>query len=394
MMEDVFPVPKKSRFRSVTIEEVFDDDSSSAPKAMTYTQPSEVIEPDDSSMEGLLKTSPTEATSLFGTTSTASAAAKNVSSSTANSVIFNALQSAGAAAKSSPFGTGKSSAPKEPSKLRSSFIVEEEKSEVDEQKKDSGVEHEPVKAKAASSFFAFTPSSSSAPAFNPFAPMSSAKTNGITSAHSPAAISEDPKAAVKKLDPSLLSAYSFNFPSSSDGFSGGADLLAAREAAKAVPVSALPTFDLKRAASNQTAGPSTLPSPASTSVPAAAPKAFNWAAAGKEPKPASDGQEWTCGTCMLKNPASATEQCTICETPRPGAANTDKPANKELQPQSVFPKPMPAPAPSVKAFDWASAGAKPKPQGASASATWTCGTCMLQNPASATEKCTICEAPR
>ena len=27
--------------------------------------------------------------------------------------------------------------------------------------------------------------------------------------------------------------------------------------------------------------------------------------------------EWTCGSCMLKNPASETEKCQVCETPRP-----------------------------------------------------------------------------
>ncbi|ORY33450.1 hypothetical protein BCR39DRAFT_557135 [Naematelia encephala] len=62
---------------------------------------------------------------------------------------------------------------------------------------------------------------------------------------------------------------------------------------------------------------------------------------------------WTCSLCMLQNPVTATEKCTICEAPKP--------------------KPASAPAPA---------------------ATWTCSLCMLQNPASATEKCTICEAPK
>jgi hypothetical protein len=34
--------------------------------------------------------------------------------------------------------------------------------------------------------------------------------------------------------------------------------------------------------------------------------------------------------------------------------------------------------------------APPKPGGAS----WTCSTCMLMNPATATDKCTVCDSPR
>jgi hypothetical protein len=33
-------------------------------------------------------------------------------------------------------------------------------------------------------------------------------------------------------------------------------------------------------------------------------------------KPAPTGSDWTCDTCMLKNPPTATEKCTICESPR------------------------------------------------------------------------------
>ncbi|WVR00164.1 hypothetical protein IAU59_007306 [Kwoniella sp. CBS 9459] len=83
-------------------------------------------------------------------------------------------------------------------------------------------------------------------------------------------------------------------------------------------------------------------------------------------KSAANAAEWTCSLCMLKNPASATEKCTVCENPKPASA-----------PAPLFK--ASAPAASVSS---------------TSSGPWTCSLCMLQNPASATEKCTICEAPK
>ncbi|WRT70210.1 uncharacterized protein IL334_007205 [Kwoniella shivajii] len=87
--------------------------------------------------------------------------------------------------------------------------------------------------------------------------------------------------------------------------------------------------------------------------------------------PASTGiapsTEWTCDLCMLKNPATATEKCEICETPKP-----DKSASAATATPSI------------------SFGLTSNPNTASASGDWTCPLCMLQNPASATEKCTVC----
>ncbi|WVW86187.1 hypothetical protein I302_108228 [Kwoniella bestiolae CBS 10118] len=81
--------------------------------------------------------------------------------------------------------------------------------------------------------------------------------------------------------------------------------------------------------------------------------------------------EWTCSTCMLKNPGSAKEKCTICEEPRPKA------------------KSQQAPQTSSNGF-----GGFGLPQAKASNDQWTCSTCMLKNPESAKEKCTICEAPR
>jgi hypothetical protein len=83
---------------------------------------------------------------------------------------------------------------------------------------------------------------------------------------------------------------------------------------------------------------------------------------------ASASGEWTCDTCMLKNPDSAEEKCTVCEARRP------------------------APRPAGASFVFGSA--PPKPSTTSAGGPWTCSLCMLQNPDSAKEKCQICQAKR
>lgn len=99
------------------------------------------------------------------------------------------------------------------------------------------------------------------------------------------------------------------------------------------------------------------------------------------PKKDAPSGQWTCGLCQLQNPASATEKCTICEAPKPGA-------------KAAAPAPaptMPPAAPATGGFNFAGSGFKPP---ASASGAWTCDTCMLQNTASDTEKCSVCEAPK
>jgi hypothetical protein len=80
----------------------------------------------------------------------------------------------------------------------------------------------------------------------------------------------------------------------------------AQEEAKSVPKSSLPSFDFSLVALNHIA---------EVSKPAPVPvKAFDWGAAGMK-KP-SGGGEWTCSTCMLLNPTTATDKCSICQTPR------------------------------------------------------------------------------
>ncbi|EPS94541.1 hypothetical protein FOMPIDRAFT_1026147 [Fomitopsis schrenkii] len=86
----------------------------------------------------------------------------------------------------------------------------------------------------------------------------------------------------------------------------------AKDKARTLPQAKLPTYDLK-ALSSPGAGPSKAPAASSSS------KGFNWDAAGMaKPTPTPAGS-WTCSTCMCANDAKATEKCAVCEAPRPGA---------------------------------------------------------------------------
>ncbi|CAK9782982.1 hypothetical protein CC85DRAFT_329080 [Cutaneotrichosporon oleaginosum] len=121
--------------------------------------------------------------------------------------------------------------------------------------------------------------------------------------------------------------------------------------------------------------------PAASAPPAAPFVGFDFGGAGLKP-PAKSAGEWDCDVCSLKNPATATEKCTICEAPKPGAnaagACAPAPASASTPPTSA--------AKSGFKFVF---GSKPDAPG-----DWTCDTCMLKNPASATEKCSVCETPK
>ena len=96
---------------------------------------------------------------------------------------------------------------------------------------------------------------------------------------------------------------------------------------------------------------------------------LNGTAVRTPPTSSSEGLTWTCGLCMLKNPASATTKCQICEAPKPQLDTSAK----------------------TKASVSVS---MPKKAGPSGEGEWTCGLCMLKNPGSAREKCLICDEKR
>lgn len=323
--EDFSRVTKKQKqMNEVTVEEIDDEDMDLT--VPLTSKPAEIIEPGDAPVAG----NEIKSTSAF------SASAFGSSNGLSNG---SGPHSSGAAAKSSSpptpvFGQLKSSAPKEPSKLRTSFTAPE--NDVPTAKANVSPLH--------------TPAPSNMPFFgkaNGFVP----PTQMQASIQTPTLKTKDPKAAALDLDYASLPVYAFNFtPTPLTNINTNAVHASAKAKAAKTPLSSLTTFDF------------------SQSAPAV--RTSDWAVADPKPPAQTSGAAWKCSTCDLQNPASATEKCTICEAPRPavGAAAT----------------------PAVKGFDWAAAGMKP----VNAKAGWKCGTCDLQNPASATEKCAICESPR
>ena len=275
------------------------------------------------------------------------------------------------------FGGAKISVPKEPSKLR--YSVQPESSSSSSPASSPPVDAAPI--------FGLPPSSSA----NPFGSFSSAF--GKPAAPPPPQVETPPKpdmakgsssAAPDVVKPTVMpydsSAASLNLPSSP---TEAAKVVYASSlptydftvalttvpsvheqfanAVKAAPITSLPTFDF------DAAKPAPAP-PASVPVPQAQ-TSFNWAAAGiKPPQASANDGSWECSSCNLKNPASATTECQICEAKRPGVAAAAAPA---------------------MAFDWAKAGMKPP-----TSTGWKCSVCACDNPASATEQCTVCESPK
>lgn len=250
----------------------------------------------------------------------------------------------------------KSSAPKEPSKLRYSYQVD--KVEV-------------VAASATSTPppapSLFTPPTATLP------PVSSLFTPSTTPAPSlPHSIAGLSKAKFSPQDEALamniddLPKYSFTVKETV--YPAGPSSETARKAASEAPVSSLPTFDIR-------------------AIPAKDINGFNWTAAGLKPPTPSAGSKWTCALCSLENPDSAKEKCTVCDAARPGVSRS-----KPVPTTATSPVPPAPPAPPVKAFDWSAAGLAPPPKPSGGS--WTCSSCTLLNPATATDKCTICDAPR
>ncbi|KAF5373226.1 hypothetical protein D9615_007490 [Tricholomella constricta] len=260
--------------------------------------------------------------------------------------ISNAASASSAFGRQTFTGLKSTSAPKEPSKLRFSY------------------QPEPAGSPAPLSPPTLTPApapGTAPPAPAPFSSTSMDKHRDV----------EPPKKIMKLAKEAALAAQKHSLPTYTFSatikvlYSSTSQHVKARNEAKSLPKSSLPSFDFSKQALMN--APSV--SKPSTSFPPV--KAFDWAAAGgKSASTSITGVTWTCSLCMLSNPDSAVEKCTICEAPRPAQVTA---------------------APPVKAFDWTAAGMKPP---TSAGTNWTCSSCMLSNPASATDKCTVCEAPR
>ncbi|EIW79227.1 hypothetical protein CONPUDRAFT_83503 [Coniophora puteana RWD-64-598 SS2] len=317
---------------TVTVEEI-DDDASAKSKTGSSepTRPSEVVEPGDEPPRSPVKRGSTPPGAKL------------------------------------PLGV-KSSVPREPSKLRFSYQAADKS----ESGSDAEPSTEPVAPPAAepapvSTFLsapavAATATVAAPVAFSSFqskpvpepipSPPASAK------AEPNVKVTISPKEVVLAMNARELPKYSFDLNMGS--YDASPSHVKAREAVLVLPASSLPTYDFSK------------PAPPPPAVaPSSAPKTFDWSGAGMSASKASSTETWQCATCMLQNPDSAKEKCTICEAPRPGAA---------------------PPAPKTNGFNWGASGMKaPSAPGGD---KWTCSTCMLQNPDSAKEKCTVCEAAR
>ena len=301
--------------------------------------------------------------------------------STPPSDVFDALESQQNAKKTTPVMNGnlfnattkgpfplKSSAPKEPSKLRFGFAAESDPDSPPPAKHASDTPaHAPDQSPASSSSL-----SALKPPVMPSRPTPSAPSTAVmtplpeagpsTESHSTKPASKDPKQAALLLDPSSLPSFSFNLRTGLQS----------------------PLGHAKERSAASVAGPSSLPAFTFTPGAKSASVGFNWEAAGLKP-PAKAAGSWVCGTCMVDNDAS-NSKCVSCEEPRPDSAMTRGTTAVPATTASELPKP----AAPTGGFNWAAAGLKAPTK---APGTWACKVCMVDNDA-AESKCVSCEEPR
>jgi hypothetical protein len=116
-----------------------------------------------------------------------------------------------------------------------------------------------------------------------------------------------PKEAALAMSVDALPTFVFSVTATL-AFADAAPYLKAMEVAKSIPKLSLPSFDFSLPALNSSVeAPKPVPPPV---------KAFDWGAAGVKKPAASGGGGWTCSTCMLLNPATAVDKCSICQVPR------------------------------------------------------------------------------
>ncbi|KAI0272529.1 hypothetical protein BC834DRAFT_351352 [Gloeopeniophorella convolvens] len=368
--DDDTPSPKKQKKTpATTVEDVPDVDMDSPGPSPVNSRPSDIFDSSDSQ----------------------SASKKQA---TSNGVLFN-----GAAKSSFPL---KSSAPKEPSKLRFGFAAESD----------------PVSPPAAKSAFS-APSASAqpfqssnpppAPRLSPvptpsptppieresFTPPPAPKLSNAVLSSSIRDLPSVPDSSTPPPAPKLSNTTLSASPFAASSPAPARAPTGPKEAALALNVASLPTFAfnlptipqaalghaLERSAASA-ASPLSLPNFSFTFNAEPGPSSgFNWVAAGMKP-PTKPSGSWACGVCMINNDASKTK-CASCEEPRPASTTNGTAGVAVAQP------PLNPPAPSG-GFNWAAAGMKVPTK---ATGTWTCGVCMVDNDPAKT-KCASCEEPR
>ena len=272
----------------------------------------------------------------------------------------------GAAGKA-PFPL-KSSAPKEPSKLRFGFAATE--SDPDPPPPSKPVFGPPAPAPdqpnvpfSISSSEPSTIPSRPTPAVAVTRPLPEAGPS--SDSYSTKATPKDPKQAALLLDTASLPSFSFNV---TIGLKPLLNHTKERSAALAADSSLLPTFAFAFGAK-----------PASSST------GFNWEAAGMKSLMKAPSGSWKCDVCMINNDSAKTK-CVACEEPRPESSATKGTTSSVPAAISESLKP----AGPTGGFDWSAAGLKAPTK---APGTWTCKVCMVDNGAMKT-KCASCEEPR
>jgi hypothetical protein len=273
------------------------------------------------------------------------------------------------AANKAPFPL-KSSAPKEPSKLRFGFAATE--SDPDSPPPTKSVSDSPAPAPTPDQpNVPFSLSSAKPPTISsrPTAPTPAVAVAGSLpeaglsfERHPTKATPKDAKQAALLFDTASLPSFSFNVTT---GFKPLLNHAKERGAALVADSSLLPTFSFVFGAKPASAG-------------------FNWDAAGmKSHMKAADS--WKCTVCMIDN-NSAKTTCGACEEPRPESAATKE--TTTTAPTTIFGSSKFA-APTG-GFNWSASGlnAPTKTPGA-----WKCKVCMVDNDATKS-KCAACEEPR
>lgn len=387
---------KKAR-RTVTIEEVPDDSDIVSPsisgsvktmkKSLPVVVPSEIIEPKEGS---------SRSRSIPKSTNTTSNVNGNNNLKATNGGSLGKM----------------SSLPREPSKLRKSFVAEDENENVEVKGYDrKGVSFAPLPVPT----FGMTSTAFGTPiSFNTTSGItkgSYSKTGQLSSNLTPqvkplGVIQEkgDVKEYVRQLSMMDLPRFAFCRPDPGCvSFPGKTDL-GVREMNRVkfdvmeLPVRTVPRFDLdskKRSATSvssmrtvngfgnavhnaTTVSPST-PTP-TRSV------GFNWAKAGMKPPsdPTKEGK-WVCEECTLTNDDTKAVKCSYCDARRPEPKSTSS-----NSPCSSTAGLVSAP---FTGFDWAKAGMKP-PTDPTKEGKWICEECTLTNDNAKAVKCAYCDTRR
>lgn len=288
----------------------------------------------------------------------------------------------------------KSSAPKEPSKLRFSLNAadQDESPSASPSQATAALAANGSSASSSSSSFTFGPQLGAAPpkpsptfgsALSPIPEVPSAPASAVTTpAFGTAPLpsfgfdippttkdSSDSMKAAKALPTTSLPTFAFfafavSTVDGPDVVMSEADNQSEKTSARAIALGDLPSFvfDIDVKSKSQS-----VPFSAFTSItaPVSSKGGFDYGAAGLTPPPKANNQ-WTCSLCSCKNDEAATK-CSVCDEKKP----------------VVAPK-------AAGGFDWAAAGMKaPEKNGGH----WTCTLCALKNEASATQ-CSVCETKK